>query len=256
MKSMIVIKHIVMKSVGAGIASLVLSTAWADSITVSAAASLKEAFNDLKAQFEKTHPEHQVSLNFAASGSLLQQISHGAPVDVFASADLTTMQQAKAKNLLLGESQYFAKNTLVAIVPSSTTLTANTLQDLVNPTMKRIAIGNPSSVPAGRYAIDALKKSHVDTTISDKVVFTQNVRQALEYVANANVDLGFVYKTDASIMADRVKVAFEVPLDAPVHYPIAIIKDSKAPTVAQQFIEFVLSPEGQAVLAKYGFSRS
>lgn len=246
---------LVTKSLVALIATAAFSSAWADNLTVSAAASLKEAFNDINVQFEKKHPEHKVSFNFAASGSLLQQISNGAPVDVFASADLTTMQQAKDKGLLLGESKNFVKNALVAIVPTDSKVTIKNLNDLEGAAIKRIAIGNESSVPAGRYTMAALKKASLDEKIKDKVILTQNVRQALEYVASSNVDVGFVYKTDSTVLADRVKVVFEVPLENPVIYPIAVIKDSKAPAAAQQFVDYVLSSDGQAVLAKYGFSR-
>ncbi len=244
-----------MKSLVALLATVAFSSTWADNITVSAAASLKEAFNDVNQQFEKKYPEHKVSFNFAASGSLLQQISNGAPVDVFASADLTTMQQAKDKGLLLGEQKNFVKNALVAIVPSDSKLDIKGLADLESSAVKRIAVGNAASVPAGRYTMTALKKDNLDEKLKDKIILTQNVRQALEYVASSNVDVGFVYKTDSTILADRVKVVFEVALDNPVIYPIAVIKDSKVPAAAQQFIDFVLSSDGQAVLAKYGFSR-
>lgn len=246
---------LVLKSLAALIAAVTLNVASADNVTVSAAASLKEAFNDINVLFEKKHPEHKVSFNYAASGSLLQQISNGAPVDVFASADLTTMQQAKEKGLLLGESKNFVKNALVAIVPTDSKLTLKSLADLDSSAIKRIAIGNAASVPAGRYTMGALKKEQLDEKIKDKVILTQNVRQALEYVASSNVDVGFVYKTDATVLADRVKVVFEVPLENPVIYPIAVIKDSKSPKAAQQFVDYILSNDGQAVLAKYGFSR-
>lgn len=248
-------KKTVLKSLVAVLATTVFGVASADNLTVSAAASLKEAFNEINLQFEKKHPEHKVSFNYAASGSLLQQISNGAPVDVFASADLSTMQQAKDKGLLFAEPKDFVKNALVAIVPVNSNVAISDLAGLTNPSIKRIAIGNATSVPAGRYTMGALKKAQLDETIKDKVILTQNVRQALEYVASSNVDIGFVYKTDSTVLADRVKVVFEVPLDNPVIYPIAVIKDSKSPAAAQQFVDYILSKEGQTVLAKYGFSR-
>lgn len=247
-------RKFVIKSLVAVMAAGAMGSVLADNLTVSAAASLKEAFNDLNQHFEKKYPQHKVSFNYAASGSLLQQISNGAPVDVFASADLNTMQQAKEKGLLGGEQKNFVKNALVAIVPKDSALKINALQGLTSPAIKRIAIGNESSVPAGRYTMGALKKDHLDGTLKDKFILTQNVRQALEYVASGNVDIGFVYKTDSTVMADKVKVVYEVPLENPVIYPIATIKASKAPAAAQQFVDFVLSPEGQSVLEKYGFS--
>lgn len=233
-----------------------MQTVSADTITVSAAASLKEAFQEVNKAFVVKHPDTKVDFNFAASGSLLQQISNGAPVDVFASADLKTMQLASEKGLLLDNKQTnFVKNDLVAIVPAKSALHIQSVADLTHADIKRIAIGNEKSVPAGRYTMEALRKANVADAVQDKVVLTQNVRQALEYVADANVDVGFVYKTDATLISDRVKELFVVPLDTPVIYPIAVLKNSQSPAAAKEFVDFVLSNEGQAVLGKFGFSR-
>ncbi|MBK1781457.1 molybdate ABC transporter substrate-binding protein [Advenella sp. WQ 585] len=233
-----------------------VGNASAATITVSAAASLKEVFQEIGQKFEQAHQGHKIDFNFGGSGSLLQQIRHGAPVDVFASADLANMQAANEGGFLQNNRQTnFVKNELVFIVPAASKLKLETLNDLQSDEVKRIAIGNPSSVPAGRYTETALKKAGLDNALKEKTVFTQNVRQALEYVANANVEAGFVYGTDAKILADKVKVVFNVDLDKPVIYPIAVIKDSKEPALAQQFVNYVLSEESRVVFDKYGFAR-
>lgn len=228
----------------------------AATITVSAASSLKDVFQEIGRKFEQVHQGHTIDFNFGGSGSLLQQIRHGAPVDVLASADLANMQAANEGGILQNNRHtHFVKNELVLIVPADSDLKLETLNDLQNDAVNRIAIGNPSSVPAGRYTAGALKKAGLDETLKDKTVFTQNVRQALEYVASANVEAGFVYGTDAKILPDKVKVAFSVELEQPVVYPIAVLKDSQEPYLARQFVDYVLSEESRAIFDQYGFVR-
>ncbi len=129
-------------------------------LIVSAAASLTNAMKEVSAQFEKTHPGAKILCNFAASGSLLQQMAKGAPVDVFAAADQKTMNQAQEKKLIVPDTRKnFVSNRLVLIVPMDSTLTLSGLKDLTRPEVKRIGVGNPATVPAGRYAKQALEKA-------------------------------------------------------------------------------------------------
>lgn len=229
---------------------------FAAEVTVSAAASLTNAFKDIAQNFEAAHPEHKVLLNFAGSGELLQQIAKGAPVDVFASADQETMDKAQAQGLLNDSSRKdFVHNTLVVITPSNSALKLSTLGDLQQPALQRLAISNPDSVPVGRYSKQALLESKLWDALAEKMINTQNVRQSLDYVARDEVDAGFVYATDAAIMADKVKVQFTVPLKTVVSYPIAVTKDGSANKLSQQFIDFTFNPQSQAVLSKYGFSQ-
>lgn len=225
-------------------------------ITVSAAASLTNAFRDVAAAFEKGHPGTRVLLNFAASGALLQQIARGAPVDVFASADQETMNEADRQRLVKANSRVdFARNSLVVIVPREAASVPAALADLTGPAYARIAAGSPASVPVGRYTKHALEKARLWSAVAPKLIGSQSVRQVLDYVARGEVDAGFVYATDAALMPDKVKVAFAVPTTQPVLYPVAVISASTAGNAAQAFVSFVASPEGGAILARYGFDR-
>ena len=239
--------------------SLGLLLSWqagAAELTVSAAASLTNAFKDVAALYETKHPDTKVQLNFAASGSLLQQIAKGAPVDVFASADQKTMNQAQEQNLIKAEERHnFVSNALVVIVPAQSSKSPAKLNDLTGPDYGRIAIGVPASVPVGRYTQGVLEKASLWKDIEPKMIGAQSVRQALDYVARSEVDAGFVYATDAAIMADKVKVAFAAPTETPILYPIAPIAKSEHAAQAKSFVEFVQSDEAQAVLAKYGFGK-
>lgn len=226
----------------------------AGDITVSAAASLGNAFKEAAQAFEAHNPGSKVLLNTAASGALLQQMAKGAPVDVFASADQDTMDQAQAQGLLVASSRRdFARNTLLLVQPADSKLSLRSLQDLAQPAVTRVAIGNPASVPVGRYAQDALEAARLWPQVNAKAVNTLNVRQSLDYVARGEVDAGFVYATDAALVPGKVTVAFTVPLQQSIRYPIATTAAAANPAQAKRFVDFILSPAGQAILARYGF---
>jgi len=240
-------------------AGLVLAAAAAPALaaelTVPAAASLTNAFREIGQAFEAAHPATPVRFNFAASGALLQQIAQGAPVDVFASADMETMDQAEQRRLVRpADRAVFARNALVVVVPSDAAVVPKSLAELAAPAFRRVAIGVPASVPVGRYARAVLEKAGLWPAIEAKAVGAQSVRQALDYVARGEVDAGFVYATDAAVLPGKVRLAFTVPTDAPVLYPIAPVAASTNPAGAQQFVAYVLSPAGQAILAKHGFA--
>jgi molybdate transport system substrate-binding protein len=234
-------------------------------ITVSAAASLSNALRDLAPRFEAAHPATRLRLNFGASGALLAQMARGAPVDVFISADQETMDRAQAQGLVrAAQRRNVASNTLVVVVPAVAGPSSNpprpaslpkTLDDLTRPAFARIAVGLPASVPAGRYAQGVLEAAGLWTAISPKVVGAHSVRQALDYVARAEVDAGFVYATDAALMPDKVQVAFTVPTAQPILYPAAPLAAAAQAAQGMKFVDFLLTPGAQAVLAKHGFGR-
>jgi molybdate transport system substrate-binding protein len=223
-------------------------------IIVSAAASLTNAFREIGAAFEQTRRGDKVVFNFAASDVLLAQIVRGAPADVFASADREAMDKALAQDRVLPATRFdFAYNRLVLIVPAGKPAPTS-LAQLADASFARIALGNPATVPVGRYAKAALEQAGLEATLAPRFIATQNVRQSLDYVARGECDAGFVYSTDAALMPDKVRVAFEVPTPTPVLYPIAVVRSSAAPALAGAFLDYLRGPAGQAVLVRYGFA--
>ncbi len=231
-------------------------TATAAEIIVSAAASLTNAFAEIGKEYEKASPGQKIHFNFASSGALLRQISRGAPVDVFASADQETMDRANKQNLIVQTSRSdFVRNTLVVVAPKGAKSAPKSLEGLKDTGITRLAISNPESVPAGRYAREALEAAGLWDAVKTKSLNTQNVRQSLDYVARGEADAGFVYGTDAALMPDKVEVLFEVPTRTPILYPIAAVKGSGNENFALKFIEYVRSDAGQRIFARYGFRK-
>lgn len=227
----------------------------AQEITVSAAASLQNAMRDIGTAYQGAHPGSKVNFNFAASGPLLAQIAQGAPVDVFASADVETMDKAQARSLIKADTRVnFAANDLVLVSPTSQAASLKTLADLKRPGIVHIAVGTPATVPAGRYAQAALEAQGLWADLTPKFVFAENVRQALNYVSRAEAEAGFVYRTDALIDKDKVRIDLVVPTTKPVLYPIALVAATKNAAAAGEFLKFVAGAQGQAVLGKHGFS--
>ena len=230
------------------------AAAHAQTLTVSAASSLSNAMREVVQLFEAAHPGVQVRLNTGGSGSLLQQIRAGAPVDVLATADQTTMDQAQQAGLLrAGSRADFVANQLVLVVPSNASKPSR-LADLAGNGYSRIAMGNPDSVPVGRYTKTVLEAQGLWASVQPKMIYTANVRQALDYVARQEVQAGFVYATDARLMPEQVQVAMTLPTPEPVRYPIAVIQSTTQPAAALSFVQFVRGVQAQAVFARFGFS--
>ncbi len=228
----------------------------AQQLTVSAAASLTDAFKEIGPKFEAARPGASVRFNFAASGVLLQQIAQGAPADVFASADQETMNRGVEQKLVAADSRRdFAANSLVLITPAQGAPAVATLADLGKPAVKRIAVGKVASVPVGRYTQQALEGAQLWAALQPKIVFADNVRQVLDYVSRGEVEAAFVYRTDAELAKGKVAIAMTVGGHAPVTYPAAIVADSKQPALARDFVAFLAGAEAQAILARYGFGR-
>lgn len=223
--------------------------------TVAAAVSLKGAFEEITALHEKNHPGSRVQFNFAASGVLLGQIKAGAPVDVFASASTREMDELERAGLLLNDSRRsFARNEIVLIVPAAVKMPVRSFTDLADASVRRIAIGNPSTVPAGKYAEEVLRHAAVLERVSGRLVFCENVRQVLDYVVRGEVDAGILFATDA-IGVSAVAVAASAPAGShsPATYHIAVLKDAKQGAAGREFIALLLSADGRAVLKRRGF---
>jgi molybdate transport system substrate-binding protein len=230
--------------------------ATAAELIVSAAASLTSAFGEIGRAFGQAEPGSTVVLNFGGSGQLLQQIDRGAPVHVFASADQETMDRAQQRGLIDVATRIdFTRNALVVIVPADSGLPFTGLDSLRADGVRRLAISNPDSVPVGRYARDALTRAGLWRALQPRIINTQHVRQSLDYVARGEVDAGFVYSTDAAVMAGKVRIAGEIPTPSPITYPIAAVKDNNQAQLARRFIAFVQSASGQAILVRHGFLR-
>jgi molybdate transport system substrate-binding protein len=245
------------RRLGAALLTLacLVGSARADDLVVSAASSLTNAFQNVARAYETQHPGTHVVLNFASSDTLLRQIANGAPADVFASADQVAMDKALAQGAIVPASRVnFAANQLVLIVPADGGAKVAALDDLANPTFKRIAWGDPASVPVGRYTQGVLDKAGLSQRLAGKAVLAANVRQCLDYVVRGEVDAGFVYATDAAIARGKVTVALRVPSTTPITYPIAVVAQSRHADEARAFIAFVRSARGQALLADAGFT--
>lgn len=226
-------------------------------ITVSAAASLTEAFTDIASEFEAEHPDTNVELNFAGSGTLRMQIEAGAPIDVFASASENHMDLLVGENLIENSSRKdFATNTLVMVVPANNGAeTPKSLEDLTADSVEKIAIGDPESAPVGKYTKQAMEDSGVWDELESKVILAENVKQVLTYVETGEVDAGFVYMTDAeSGRKDLYEITYTVPVNESISYPIAVVNESANKEEAQEFVDFVTGARGQEILAEYGFS--
>ncbi len=227
-----------------------------DEITVSAAMSLKDVFEEIGEMFELNHRNVKVYLNFGGSGALRRQIQGGAPVDVFAAASACDMDELSAKGLIVGESRRsFTGNSIVLVVPADSELRIGSFHDLLKGGVKRVAIGNPGTVSAGRYSREVLKYLRLWNMLKDRIIFTENVRQVMDYVARGEVDAGMVYVTDTRMRPEAVKVIAGAPEGSygPVVYPVAVVKGARNEKLAREFIALVWSDSGRNILSKYGF---
>jgi molybdate transport system substrate-binding protein len=228
-------------------------TVLAAELYVSAAASLTGVCAVFKAEYEKRNPGITVLLNMNASGLLLRQMEQGAPADVFISADEETMDQAVSRNAVVAATRrVVAGNSLVLAIPPSGSVAA--LEALEAPGVARIAMGNPESVPAGRYAREALMEAGLYETLKPKLILAENVRQALDYLSRGEVDAAFVFATDARKAGDKVKVALTLATKRVVTYPAAVAAGAKNPEAAKGFLAFLSSPEAWAIFTSNGFT--
>jgi len=238
------------------IAVCLLVRASAADVTVSAAASLTDALQEIANLYEKDNGQ-KIRFNFGASSMLERQIEEGAPVDLFFSADELKMDALEKAGLLApGTRHTLLSNTLVIVVPSDSQLQIRSAADLAtNDLVKRIAISQPSAVPVGIYTKEYLTKLGLWEKISSKVVPTENVRASLAAVESGNVQTGFVYRTDL-LISKQVKAALEIPAaEGPkIRYPVAVLKNSTNIDEAKRFLEFLKSASGMAVFKRFGFN--
>ncbi|MCM3790757.1 molybdate ABC transporter substrate-binding protein [Domibacillus indicus] len=222
-------------------------------ITVSAAASLQDALGEIKKSFEKKYSNVDVTYNFGSSGTLAQQISQGAPVDLFFSAAEDKFDAlVKDGSIKQENSADLVGNDLVLIVPKEGDAAVQSFEEL--PAAQKVAIGTPESVPAGQYAKETLQHLYIWDKVSEKLIYAKDVRQVLTYVETGNVDAGLVYKTDALISSKiKIAAAAEEKSHAPIIYPAGIIESSKQKKEAALFYQYLQSEEAMNIFEKYGF---
>jgi len=231
-----------------------LNPAAAQPLTVATAASLTEAMGDVARAFEATRAGVTVQLRVGASGALLQDIAAGQAADVFASADADTLARGIQRRLLVADTQReFATNSLVLIVPTDRNSPVQRLQDLARPEVRRIAMGRTATVPAGRYAKQAIDALRLWPALQQKLVAGDSVRAVLEAVASGDADAGFVYATDAALAGPRVRVVQALAVQTPVRYPATVVAASNQPALARDFVLFLNQPAARAIFARHGF---
>lgn len=222
-------------------------------LNISAAASLKEAMADLEAAYTSKNPEVSFVINYGSSGSLQQQIEQGAPCDLFISAGEKQMTALEEEGLLLdGTNKDLVKNSLVLITSNDSEISS--IDSLNSDAVSKIALGEPTSVPAGKYADETLTSLAIKDSLNNKLVFAKDVKEVLAWTASGNADAGFVYLSDA-LSSDGVKIVETISEEyhSPITYPVAIIKDSDDIDAAKAFEDFLFTDEAQEIFEKYGY---
>jgi molybdate transport system substrate-binding protein len=227
-----------------------------ETITVSAAISLKESLQEIATKYETSTHDHVV-FNFDASGKLAAQIRQGALVDAFISADQQQMDQLdKARAITPASRRVVVNNTLVLIVPAEDKNSPRDFADLAKDHGKKIAIGEPKTVPAGRYAEQTLASLKLDKAVASRLVYGESVRQVLTYVEQDEVCGGIVYRTDARQAGEKVKVvatADEASHDR-IEYPAAVITSSAHADAAKKFLDYLATDPAKKIFIDKGFT--
>lgn len=226
-------------------------------LTVSAAASLKDALNEVQALYKQEKPNATIAINYGGSGALQQQIEQGAPVDLFFSAATSNMNALKDKGLLNDATlKNLLQNKLVLVVPNDSKATVTSFADVASSSaIKKLALGEPTTVPAGKYALQVFKYYNETETITGKAIYAKDVREVLTWVESGNADAGAVYSTDAKT-SSKVKVVATATDGShdPIMYPAAVIKSTKHAAASEDFLNFLTTDAAKAIFVKYGFS--
>lgn len=225
-------------------------------LTISAAASLKDSFEELKEIYVGENKNVTITYNFGSSGALQKQIEQGAEADIFVSAASKQMDALKSADLIVNDSLFtLLENSVVLVVPNDSDLTISDFKDLTDEKIEKIALGEPSSVPAGQYAEEVLTSVGVLEQVKSKAVYAKDVKEVLTWVESGNVDAGMVYGSDSKA-SDKVKVMVTASEEShsPVSYPAAVISESKNQDEANKFLDFLCSDKSKEVFEKYGFN--
>lgn len=224
-------------------------------LTISAAVSLKDAMEEIRHNYKEIHPEMTIDFNFGGSGSLQQQISQGAPVDLFFSAAEDKLDLLVEEGAISPEDSLdLLGNELVLIVPKGERPIQH-FNDLLKDDVQQISIGTPETVPAGKYAKESFEQLDIWDGLESKIVYGKDVRQVLSYVETKNVTAGIVYKTDA-LSSDLVEIiaTADPSTHTPITYPVGVIQESKQYDAAKDFYTYLQSDEAKKVFVTYGFT--
>lgn len=226
-------------------------------ITVAAAASLADALNEMAGDFQAANPDIDVRFTFGASGTLQRQIEQGAPIDIFISAGAQQMDTLVTKGLIGRDTvKPLARNEVVLAVRAENGVVLDSFEDLTRGDITKIAMGNPKTVPAGQYGKQVLDYYQIYEKVQLKLVFAEDVRQALAMLTTGNADAGIVYKTDA-LGNKNVKIAVVAPQGShqDVVYSVGLVNESNNSAAARKWIDYTISPNSLKTLEKYGFTK-
>lgn len=224
-------------------------------ILISAAASLTDCVGELKTIYEKDHADVTIIGNFGSSGALQQQIEQGAPADIFFSAGKKQMKVLQDGGLMNNDSVKDSIENKVVLITKKDGAKLTKFEELAGAGVKKIAVGEPQSVPVGQYTAEVFETLGLTDTLKDKFVYAKDVREVLAWVETGNVDAGVVYETDAKI-SDKVQISCTAPEESheKVVYPVGVVKSSGHAAQAQAFVDFLFTPEAKEVFIKYGFT--
>ncbi len=230
------------------------STSETKELTVSAAASLTDVLKEIGEVYEK-NTGTKINFNFGSSGSLQAQIEEGAPVDLFISAAQKQMKALEDEGLIISETKKnLLSNEIVLIAPKESQKVISGFEDCASEKVEKIAYGDPKTTPIGQYAEEVFKNLNILDKVSSKTVYGSDVRQVLSWVETGEVDCGLVFKTDA-LTTDKVKIICSAPegYHEEISYPAAVIKSSKNPDAAKDFLAYLSGDEAKKIFEKYGF---
>ena len=225
-----------------------------DELTVAAASDLTPAFEEIGRAFESSN-KTKVVFMFGSTGMLTRQIENGAPVDLFAAANVSYIDELDKKGLIIPDSKAsYARGRITLWTPDTSDIRLQGIADLARPEVMRIAIANPDHAPYGLAAKQALESAGIWDRVRPKLVYGDNIRQALQYAQTGNVDVAIVALSLSTQTRGRWTLIPE-ELHQPIDQGLGIIKTTKNEKLARAFIAFIEGPQGQEIMKRYGFSR-
>jgi molybdate transport system substrate-binding protein len=226
------------------------------SMTISAAKSLSECLPVVVEAYTTANPAVTIDMNFGSSGSMRQQIEQGADADIYMPAGVKDMNLLNDESLVLADTvSDLLANQIVLVVPSTATLPIERFEDLTALSDIKVAVGEPESVPAGKYGVETLKSLNIFDTIESQIVYAKDVREVLTWVQTGNADAGIVYLTEAKLTEDvKVVATAEEGTHTPITYPVAVVSSSKNVDAANAFIQYLSSDEAMQIFEQYGYS--